>query len=232
MKKQIPFAIREIVDKTLSDNPNLIKAIFKENSVVVFKEKYDEDSNFFFMIESINSQKGGETSYTISFMPCNFNNFSTQRHTALLSTIEKNFQTWINILNEYNKESIIFDDTITQKYFDDLETYIRIVDEDAETAPFKPEQQEHINAILNNSIKLIELNTDEENRNIAAEIINDIESAKKTLSKSTKNEVIVKIKKIIAKSNKFNLEVGKAILVEFTKESIIFIGKVIIQSLT
>ncbi|MBP6237177.1 MAG: hypothetical protein KA270_05380 [Saprospiraceae bacterium] len=232
MKKQIPFAIREIVDKTLSDNPNLIKATFKENSVVVFKEKYDDDSNFFFTIESINSLKGGETTYTISFMPCNFNNFSSKRHTTILNAVEKDFQTWVKILNEYNKESIIFDDTITQKYFENLESDIKILDDDAETAPFKPEQQEHINVILNNSIKLIEANKDEENRNIADEIIKDIESTKKTLSKSTKNEVIVKIKKIIAKSYKFNLEVGKAILVEFTKESIIFIGKVIIQSLS
>lgn len=220
MKKKVPLAIRSYLDKVLAGNLNLIKAVIEKDTVVTFKEKSDPKSPFYFKVESVNTKSNTKTSYTVSFVPSNRENFHPTRHAVHLDALQKNISTWLELLKEYNKESIIFEDTITQKYYEELEPEIRIIDEDAETAPFNFKQQEFVLSFLQKAKNLIESNRNEENEKEANEIVEDIQEAEKSVSKSTKSENVSRIRKIIAKAYKFRHDLGKELLIEFTADLI------------
>lgn len=203
MKKIVPISILTHLEEVLTEHPNMIRAVFEEKSIVVFKEKFDFGSPFYFKIESINVDDIGRTSYTVEYLPYNQNNLNPRRHSNLLDGLKVDIIIWLSLLVEYNKESIIFDDAITQKYFEYLEPKFKIIDEDADLAPHNFEQQEHLQGFLENAKLKIEAAITPESQHEAEEILNDIQKAKEKISKSTKSENVNRVRKIIAKAYKY-----------------------------
>ena len=220
MKKTVPISIRTYLEEVLIENPNLIRAVFEEKSVVVFKEKHDFDSPFYFRLEIVNVDQTGKTLYTVEYLPENHDNLKPRRHANSLEGLKKDIKTWLTLLVEYNKKSIIFDDSITQKYYDDIESKFQIVDEDADFAPHNFEQQEHLQTFLERAKHQIEAHLTPENQSEANEIIKEINETKDKISKSTKSENVSRIRRLIAKAHKFKYEVGKELLIEFMAEAI------------
>ncbi len=231
MKKSVPISIRKILEKVLDDNPSLIRAVPDDKSVVIFKEKYDFDSSFYFKLESINVTQNGRTIYTIEYLPSNNENLKPKRHSTNSEELNTDIKTWIDLLIEYNKESIIFDDKITQKYYEDLEPQFTIIDKDADFAPHSFEQQEQLQKYLDFARHKIEVQVTSENQVEAEEIIKEIIEAKDVISKSTKTENISRIRKIIAKAHKMKYEIGKELLIEFLSDAAKWIGSAAIGAL-
>lgn len=219
MKKTVPISIRTFLEQVLKENPFLIRAVFEEKSVVVFKEKNDLDSPFYFRLESINVNQSG-TSYTVEYLPENANNLNPKRHSNSLEGLKNDIKTWLGLLIEYNKDSIIFDDVITQKYYDELETKFKIIDEDADFAPHNFQQQEYLHNFLQNAKLKIQAASSPENKIEALEIIKNIDEAKDKISKSTKSENVNRVRKIIAKAYKMRYEIGKELMIDFTSDTI------------
>ena len=116
----------------------------------------------------------------------------------------------------------MFDDPITQKYYDDLESNFKIIDEDADFAPHNFEQQKHLQEFLENAKRKIEAATTPENQHETEEIVKNINEAKDKVSKSTKAENVNRVRKIIAKAYKLRYDIGKELLLEFTADAVKF----------
>jgi hypothetical protein len=115
-----------------------------------------------------------------------------------------------------NKRSILFDDPIANSYYEEIEEFFKIIDDDAELKGYSIKQQLKINEYLD-SINVIISNENQEDLDVI-ETLSLIEIAKKSLSKSTKSEVVKSIRKIISKAFKISLQIGEKLLISFTTE--------------
>ncbi len=124
---------------------------------------------------------------------------------------------WIELIERYNADSPLFDfldeDPITQSYYNEIEPNFEIIDEDAAVKPFPIPVQLKLNTWLDKTIKVLEAQ-----EGIEGEVVQDFKEVKSNLSKSTKREVITKIRKAMAKALKMSLEVGQKLLVDYAAE--------------
>lgn len=216
MKKNIPIAIRALIEEISDSGKNLCKAVFDENCVLLLKDS-DKDSDYYFRIKTvIYDQSSGNTNYDIDYKPCSEEHLNPKVTTQKIDGVKALFKTWKKLLEESNKPFFLFEDEITQSYYDELEPNFEIVDEDAPFKPFKIDQQKAIVIFLDKVKSIISEEVEQDSDLI--ETISLIEESKKSISKSTKKEVIQKIRRIIAKGFKMGLEVGGKLLIEFTTE--------------
>lgn len=215
MKKEIPIAIRKILEELAQNNNGYFKIEFEPNSVITFKD-IDIKSNLFFKLERISLNNSGTTIYTIEYKPSNRENLNSYKNVITLDAFKGHFENWKNLFTEICQESPLFDDAIIQSYYDEIEPNFKIVDEDAEYKTYTINQQLIIVEFLNNAHKYISnlkiIDTD------TRETLQLIENTKENISKTTKKQVVQNIRKIIATSFKIGLEVGQKLLIEFTTE--------------
>ena len=81
---------------------------------------------------------------------------------------------------------------------------------------FEKAREETIVLFLNECKKVV--NAQKKDIGDAKSIVALIEETKRTMSRSTKKEVVNTIRKIIAKSFKMGLDIGERLLVKFTAE--------------
>lgn len=215
MEKEIPLGIRNILEEFAEEKANLFNVEFNSNCVVSFKD-LDKNSDFIFKLEKIDVHQDKKTTYVIEYKPSNEENLNSARVRVTLSEIRIHFNNWKNLLKASNKKSILFDDPIANSYYEEIEEYFTIIDDDAELKGYSIKQQLKINEFLD-SINVIISNEDQEDLDVV-ETLSLIEIAKKSLSKSTKGEVVKSIRKIISKAFKISLQIGEKLLINFTTE--------------
>ena len=224
MKKQLPLAIRKTLEQILEENRGLIYAEKNENGVMTFRDK-DPASDFYFMIEKITVQ-GNKTSYTIDYVPTNQANLVSQRIGVNLNDLTVKMKHWINLLVEYNKESILFDDDpISRSYYEEMQPIFEIIDEDADRNPFNYSQQKKLGNLYDEVIQMVLDETSDDNKTESDLIISEIEKSKKLISKSTKSQVVEKLRKNLTALRKFSLQVFEKTLVKYLSD----IGKKMIS---
>uniref|UniRef100_UPI00404A5607 hypothetical protein n=1 Tax=Gelidibacter sp. TaxID=2018083 RepID=UPI00404A5607 len=218
MKKKIPIALRKLFDKYSRYNDNLFEIEIDDEPLLTFKD-IELNSGYYFKVIKINSgskSTSGKTTYDLEYLPFNDETISMREVSVVLDYIKEHFEKWINILLESNAESPLFDDNITQAYYDEIEPKFKIVDEDANYKPFSIEQQKRIVAFLNNAEKVLKDNPKQTPE--IKESIDLINETKNNINISTKTKVIKNIRKIVAKGFKIGLKVGEKLLIEFTTE--------------
>lgn len=216
MKKNIPIAIRALIEEISDLGKNLCKAEFDENGVLLLKDS-DIDSDYYFRIKAVKyDNSSGKTNYDIEYKPCSEEHLNPYITTQKIDGVKALFKTWKRLLEESNKPFSLFEDEITQSYYDEIEPNFEIVDEDASFKPFKIDQQKAI-VIFLDKIKSI-ISEEAEQDSDLLETMSLIEESKKSISKSTKKIVIQRIRRIIAKCFKMGLDVGERLLIEFTTE--------------
>ena len=216
MKKKIPIALRKALDKEVEGTNGLFNIDFPNNSIIKFTDS-DSNSDFFFEIKKINPAQGtNKVSYLIEYKPYNEESLSARHLNVNISNFSDHFKNWKNLLIESNKDSFLFDDLITQTYYDELEPKFEILDDDIQTKPYSIEQQKRIVIFLDKAQEILK-NQEKDNLSVN-EAITLIEETKENISISTKKKVITNIRKIIAKGFKIGLEVGEKLLIEFTTE--------------
>jgi hypothetical protein len=214
MKKTIPIAIRKILEELAQNNTDIFHTTFAEGSVISFNDS-DKTTDFKFQLEKINVNNNS-TSYTLSYKPSNEENLNPYKGTVELRHIKTHFDKWIKLMIEINKESPLFDDQITQSYYDELEPNFDIVDKDAHLKTFSIGQQKMIVQFLNTALSIIEeKDIDPKEKKDVTDLIS---KTKNEISKSNKKKVIKNIRTILAKGFKIGLEVGERLLIEFTTE--------------
>lgn len=244
-KKLLPRTLTEILDKALGNEKHLfnfypIGQFQSLNDLLRITEKDDLDSPFFFSISyrvSRAENRFGEIyyvneqdeeadrddelknrKYTCEYLPSSLENTSKGFVNASLDDIPKLLRFWTDLLKEYNKESVIFDDQILQHYYEEIAPKFKLLEPDADYAPFDYDRQELIRTIYDKARLTIEENTTEQNAKESEEIIREIEDAKGLTTKQTKNEVLEKMQKIGARFMKYGFEIGKAFVTEVSVE--------------
>jgi len=215
MKKMIPLELREAIDEFAMVNDNLFQVIIGDNPIVVFKD-VDPDSNFCFQIDKVQLTDKGETVYKFQFLPSGSGHMLEYRGLSKLEVVKAKLVMWRTLMVRANSPSPVFDDPFAQKYYDDIEPNFTILDEDADYSPYSIVNQEKIITFLERAKEILTEKAD--NDSDAAEAIEIIQETTEALSRSTKKQVVSKIRMIIAKGFKVGMNVGKALLIEFTTE--------------
>lgn len=215
MKKNIPLGLRKILDDVNSQTDNLFSLEFSDDFILKFNDK-DSLSDFFFEVTKINTPPKGATTYTIRYKPYSEETLEVRTSNVALASFRSHFLIWKNLLIESNLESPLFDDMITQSYYEELKPQFEIIDEDATYRPFSIIQQQKIIKFLDVTNQIIgEQKNDAVEKNV---ILKLIEETKNSISKTTKKEVFEKLRKIISLGFKMGLQVGEKLFIEFTTE--------------
>ena len=214
MKKLIPLAIRKALEEIASKSPDLYSVEFPPDSIVKFQDT-DSKTDFHFAVIKM-QKRNGKTAYLTTYVPCSTEHLDPTTLSLPVASIKQHFEKWLSLLEELNKPSPLFDDNFSQKYYEDLEPHFNIIDEDASTHPYSVDQQKRIVAFLDSAKSVLEQTDD--NDLDTKETLELVEETKNNISKSTKHEVVIKIRKIIAKGFKLGLQIGEKLLIEFTTE--------------
>lgn len=239
MKKRLPRTLTEVLEKVLVKDKHLLNFGSSIRYLLKITEKNDPDSPFYFGIlyrqdrpmnvepiyeedyraqEANADDRANNREYTCEYLPSNLENTSSAYINVSLDEIPEHLKTWIGFLKEYNKESILFDDPIVNKYYNDLEGLFNLTDEDADYAPHSFVEQEALSEYYDRAKILIEAAdiNQSEREELQAEII----EAEQNISRSTKTANISAIRKLLARALKFKRELGKELLIELCKEGL------------
>jgi hypothetical protein len=226
-KKDIPFELAEAIEPIYAASTNLISYNKDEICYYNFIDK-DENSKFFFKIynrtdKRFSQVKTGE--YVVVRKPYSKKIHGSSSYSGTVENIVSEFREWISLIKEYNDLSSMYDEPFEKKYSQYFYEEFTILDDDADTSPFNPKQQEYIEEYLSELAENLVTSESESEEKVQL-IIKEIESLKSALPFSTKNEVMRKISKIWAKTyvnakkvaqwffNKMKEELPKAILKE------------------
>jgi hypothetical protein len=218
LQKKFPIDFLKAVEDVVKKKYSLLIVTPSDSSPIMrFTERNDIESPFYFHINGI-AKNNDSVLYDISYTPSGRNHPSLVQFKSKLDALISHLNTWIELIEEYNQDNIIFDDPITQSYFNELGDTVKITDSDADYAPFDYPTQELFHGIYDRAKLLIEGQKTENNAEEADDLIKEIEEAKNNTQNQTKSQVIQKLKKIGAKFMKYGFEVGKEFAIQAAVE--------------
>lgn len=217
LKKKIPLNIRKAIEEIFIESPDLFNYYFEDGFIIKFRDN-DFESDFFFNIVKNYNTSSGEIKYLVEYKPFNHVNLETRSVYLTVQELNKNFKSWVNLLIEFNKESPIFDDYFSQKYYEELEPSFILLDNDAKYSPYTISQQETIVKFLTKIEEEFQDKYYSDDDQDVKEILLISGNLKKEISLKTKQKVFDGIRKILSKAFKISLEVGQKLLIEFTTE--------------
>ena len=140
-KFAIPLTIRRELEKILKDR-HILFNIDDSHPHMRYRltPKNQPTSPFFFNIIEI-IEKGGINYYKCDYLPASDSHLNPEQMEVNQIGIIKRLDYWTKLVESYNETSILFDDPITQRYYEDLETKFTIDDADADTAPYENNRQ-------------------------------------------------------------------------------------------
>jgi hypothetical protein len=162
----------------------------------------------------------------VNYKPQNIGTIMGAKSDLDYSVIPNTFESWINILKQYekidlNKFQNDFTKVFEKEVYDDFE----ILDEDASYMPFDAPRIEFWYKYLS-YIEDVVKQEPEQNRPEIKELLNDVTELKNNLGTSTKAEVVSKYAKLVAKAKKIGTNVGLAFWDVAKKEAIKHILKI------
>lgn len=225
MKKHIALNLLKQIQPKIDKHRQLINPVVKTDALFHLIDN-DPISDFYFKIYPSNEA----TKYIIEFKPRHSQTTEKYRSEQTIEAVSKQFDGWINILDEYNKIHSIYDDPIIEAYQKEFETQFELLDKDAEYASFDLDKQLFIDNYLDNAILKLESEITEGNKGEIEDLIAEANSLKTEQTQLTKKQVIKRLSKIWAKARKYGLNLLKEIYVEARKELIKHLIKEMLES--
>ena len=219
-KEKIPLEILDLLK--FDKNPDLSLLIYKETEDLVFvcPKELDSKECFFRIVKKSNRQVNGtETFYDIFFKPNDRNNADAYNGSKNLEQIKTHFLKWISFVKEYLKTDTLIDDPIINSYKSEFDAKIKILDSDAEFAPFDLERQLGISNYLVRFDEAIEKYKTPENEKSFEDIQKDIEKLKGEITSQPKQKIVQKLTQLLARSRKLSLQLIKEVFVEIYKRN-------------
>ena len=222
MKKKLPLDIIKGFRPQENPNYHLVKFTTGDGFILKFIDN-DEDSDFFFQIERVNSNN----QYLIAYKPSSSISVQAINNWCSIQLVNSKFKEWLNIIYEYNNTDTIFDDPIIMGFANDFFNDFKFTEPDADYAPFNYNQilflEDHLNKIENG---LIEYRNDE-NTEVIDEILEETKGLKADLVRKSRNQIIKRLTIIWAKL----LKNGVPLIKEFLKEGFKEVMKIGIKAL-
>lgn len=191
----------------------------KESKFELIRFAYkNREYNFIFTLDDLKHEwEIGPQRYVSKFLyyrsPESENSTNISKEWALSNKIIEKFNTWISLLKRY--DALKFIDPITKQYEDEIYENFQIIEDEADTTPFDTEQQIFLIRYLENSKKYLESKKGEYE---VAEIIEEIDDLKESVTRLPKNASMKKVSTILAKSKKKGMELFKELMVMFKKD--------------
>lgn len=208
-KYNITLFARNLLEEYKRHYPDLFD--FKINTDGIRLLSKDTDIVFVFLFRRIN-----ENRFYCAFNPKNEHSTSVFKGEISNKTLLHKLDLWCSLVKKYKAPSILFDDMITQGYYEELSKDFTIIDEDAHYKSYDYKTQNKIIKILDGIEKSLHNEPDNEDKFNALQLI---DSTKRTITKSTKKEVFEKIKKIVALCMKLGKDIGRAVLIKIGSDA-------------
>lgn len=218
-KKDIPLNMLKAIERIAQQNLDIIKLGKEDNSYYCFFET-DINSKNYFRIYIDGSKVIGninQNNFTYGWKPTDASNASHFNYQGNLKDVIKQFETWVKLIRDLNDTPSVHDDNFVKSYSEFYFNEFKIVDDDADTSPFNPIQQDLIELYLNSLSKAVENANDNLDEITKAELISEINEIKSTLSITTKTKVMKGITKIFGKLYKHSKILTKEIVNEAKK---------------
>lgn len=221
-KKDIPLDILKIIEPIAQANLDLIQFKRDDNTYYCFVES-DKNSKNFFRIFIDGSKRIGNfdrSKYAFELKPSSSSNAKPAILQTSLNELGGQFQNWIKLIRDIHETPSVLDDNFVKQYAEFYYNEFKMVDEDADTSPFDPNQQDLVEvyllslsgAIVNSGHKLAETTKNE--------LLSDIKIIQENLGTTTKSQVMKGITKVFGKLYKTSKSLAKEIVTEAKKHLI------------
>jgi hypothetical protein len=221
-KKEIPYSILQQMNEFKTTFPGVSKIVEAKDCLLRYEDS-DDESDFFFQINSFAAKDGGY-SYSITYKPTNEDLLVERTKNVNFPQATTLLENWGNVIKKFNETDFFIDDPITAFYTQEFYAEYKIIDEDADISPFEIKRQILIDLYLENSIKFLE-NYEAQNgvdltesKNIALELKNE-------LTDLTKNQVMLRLSRFWAVTRKKGLPILQKVFFELAKEILKEFGK-------
>jgi len=221
-KKDIPFTLLQAIEKIAQTNLDIIQLKKEDNTYYSFIEQDPNSKNYFkiFVDGTKHISNYDKNGYAFTMKPADTTRTSHLMHQGKVEDVVNHFNAWLKIIRAYNDIKSLHDDTFAKSYADFYFNEFKIFDEDADTSPFNPNQQDIIELYLDSLTLGIE-NTSEPIDSVSkAEMILEIQEIKNDLAISTKTQVMKRLTKVFGKLFKQSKKFAKEAVKEAQKQLI------------
>ncbi len=216
MKHKVPLEILEFLQPNKNKNLHLVEAV-NTTAILTLKPKNPSYSDFYFEIVKAVVTKE-TTSYEVHIKPFSRGSTDTDIRTVPKILLEKKLMDWLSRLQEYDNIQTILDDPILKKYQQDFEEKLKILDEDADYAPFDLEKQiallEYLDVIIEKSVH----EKNEDNKQDIETIVQESKALKTEINKISKKQSIERLAKILGRVQKASIKLIQEVFVKTAAE--------------
>ncbi len=215
-KKDLPLLILKIFEKfvNLKDKRFIIK---KDDNLLLNIEDIDKDSDFYFRVEQYQIDNS-KVALLINRKPTSNIKNQPTREWYQSTDIDRIFNSWLEILTEYETTPSFFDDPIVENFKEEYFAEFEIIDEDSYKNPLKINQILLLDNYLDYIDKKINNYKTKNNEIQIIEIQEDINDLRKNISTTPRAYVGDKLSKIWAKISKQGPKLIKDLIIEGVKE--------------
>ncbi len=210
MKRIIPLAINNAlleIEKSLEGLP-IIPDFIKDDNLLNLRikhyhltscfriEKYDVDSK--------------DTRFIFRYSPGNDKEFlPSNKYVLETSSVIAHLKSWTRRIIRYQEMDTPFQDKFIKQYQEEFEQKFKVLDADADEAPFNEEKQTKLNTVLDKIVLYLEEHKTEDVENDFDEIIYEAKALQEGITTTVKSQVIKKFSSIAAKIWRLGIEVAK-----------------------
>lgn len=219
-KKKLPISILRSLESFVNLTGEKFKIIDpKENLLHVLD--IDNTSDFYFKLEKYEKKQNGSYQFLMGRKPKSEYENGSLRTWIDIKSLETQFKTWINLLDQYETIESFFDDLIIKSNAERFFQKFDIVDGNADKETFDLEQQLFLEEYLINSRKKLEELKKGKTKEqvIEIEILEkETEEIQSALTIESKNKIMVRLSKFWGRAQKIGLQVIKETFVNVTAE--------------
>jgi len=221
-KKDIPLNLLKAIEEIAQSNLDIIKFNKEDNTYYLFVET-DKDSKNFFKILIDGSKVIGnyeKKHFAYQWKPIDASSALQGITQSSLEGVTKQFETWVKLIRTLHETLSVHDDNFANFYSNFYFEEFKIVDDNANTEPFNPDQQDLVELYIDALAIAIMSSVGQMDEIQKTELISEINEIKLELPTSTKTKVMKKITKIFGKLYKTSKPFAKEIILEAKKQLI------------
>lgn len=240
-KKDIPLDLLKTIEPIAQANLDLIQFRKEDNTFYCFVETDNNSKNFFKIFIDGTKRIGNydRAKYAFECKPANASNAKPTISQLSLNDLGGQFQSWLKLIRDIHETPSVHDDNFLKHYADFYYNEFKIVDEDLDTSPFNPNQQDLVEVYLLSLASAIEQTGEKLSDTTRKELLEEIQLIQTNLTITTKSQVMKRITKIFGKLYKTSKNLAKEIVTEAKKQLIkklielgIEYGPILLDSLT
>jgi hypothetical protein len=231
-KKEIPHDLLVAVEEIFKKNRDIIGFKVDADYYYYFFDKEELSNSYFFRIQKEfpkGQQRTKAGDYYFTRYPATVSSLKLLNSIGQIDQIVAQLTSWIEAIRTKNNTESIYDDAFHKKYADYYYNEFKISDEDADSTPFDPLQQEALESYIKKITAYVSEDAVLKESGKTDEILFEIKSIGETLSSSTKNEVMKKIGNVLGKLYTWSKGAAKWAAIEFAKEVVKEIGKEVVK---